>query len=555
MLEQTNNPTQPEIKTKRLPKNLGGRWLFLYWFIIAGAFSGFLYAILPRLDFFIKQATRWLPYPYFQTGSEGLILNEVSIIRNGGSIYVPLQPDLFISAPYPPLYYYLVNWIWPTGTAPTAGFSTGRAISLVSAIVAAMAIVGLVWADSGRTNHQDTKTLRKDKITWRSWRLGGSIVAFLPYLAAGIVAGLLFLSLPAVDIWASRVRADMLMTALGLIGLGLVAWKPQSWVAFTAIIPLTLAFYTKQTALAAPAACGLYLILQNWGNWRRIIFWWLGLGLAVGLPFGVLNLLTNFELYRRLFKYHNLPWKADNFLTYWSLFVDETTGLLVVAGFLVAVAALYVVMKLREDFIDTLARMPLTLWYLLASLPLLLGMGVAGADHNHFLPAEAALCAAAGVVLARTLVEEGLVLRVITLAIVGVLIWQAAVFSVPGSRYEIELRYRPQDDVALERIIENATNHPSPYILTSEAGFFVLTGKPTTYNDLFTLVALNKQGLYDDQRLLERVRSKEFGLILSKANFFTDEIRPDVWPPELVAAIRENYSLKFRDVWFTYEPK
>ncbi len=541
MLEQTNNPTQPELKNTRLPKSLGSRWLSSYWFLIAVAFASFCYSILPRLDFFIKQANRWLSYPYFQTGSEGLILNEVSIIRSGGSIYVPLQPDLFISAPYPPLYYYLVNWLWPAGTAPTAGFTTGRAISLVAAIVAAIAIVGLVWADSGFRIKEKGSS-------------GFSRLIFL--LLSGIAGGLLFLSLPAVSIWASRVRADMLMTALGLIGLGLVAWKPAGWVAFVAIIPLTLAFYTKQTALAAPAACGLYIILQNWRNWRRIILWWVGLALAVGLPFGILNLLTNFELYRRLFKYHNLPWKADNFSTYWTLFVDETLILLVLAvGLLVLVVVSLIGVFRKREVIGGLAKVPLTMWYLLASLPLLLGMGVVGADHNHFLPTEAALCAATGVLLARTLIGDGVIFRVAALAVISLLVCQVAVFSIPGQRYEIELRDRPQDDAALGRIIANAANHPSPYILTSEAGFFVLTGKPTTYNDLFTLAALNKQGLYDDQRLLERVRNKEFGLILSKANFFTEEIRPDVWPPQLAAAIRENYSLKFRDVWFTYEPK
>jgi hypothetical protein len=212
--------------------------------------------------------------------------------------------------------------------------------------------------------------------------------------------------------------------------------------------------------------------------------------------------------------------------------------------------------------IHSARNIPLVGWYMFFSMPLLLGMGVSGADHNHFLPAEAALADGAGLLLARLLVAPlgfaprlKTVMRWLALPVIGLVVWQVGVFSIPSQRYEIELRYRPDEITALGRVINNATANPNPYILTSEAGFFVVTGKPTTYNDLFTLSALTKQNLYDESRLLQRVKNKEFGLILAKDDFFSPSFRTDVWSKELADVIRQNYYLKFRDIWYTYEPK
>ncbi|MEI7555442.1 hypothetical protein [Candidatus Chlorohelix sp.] len=526
---------------------MGSRFALLPLVLILLSLVAFVIALLPRLDFFSQQVQRWLNFQYFQTGSEGLILNEVSLIRGGGSIYIPLSGDQFISAPYPPLYYYLVNWLWASGTNYSTGFATGRFVSLLSALLVAVGIVLLVVAEN--------------RISGKLGYLAGAI--------GGTVGGLVFLSLPAVAIWAVRVRADMLMTAFGILALALVAWKPSGWGAFAAILPLTLAFYTKQTALAAPIASLVYIILCNWHKRRLIFIWIAGFVAALGIPFIVLNLATGLQLYRRLFEYHNLPWKFDNFKTYLDLFTSETAALLIIALCFFVFALGGLIMDWRNQkgrqfakLLHSARNIPLVGWYLLFSMPLLLGMGVSGADHNHFLPADAALAVGAGFLLARLLVAPfgfapllKTAMRWLALPVIGLLIWQLAVFSIPSQRYEIELRYRPDEINALGRVINNASTNPNPYILTSEAGFFVATGKPTTYNDLFTLSALTKQNLYDESRLLQRVKNKEFGLILAKDDFFSSSFRTDVWSKELADVIRQNYYLKFRDIWYTYEPK
>ncbi len=604
--QATEKLARPE--EERLPdqaKTLG--WVSRLSFIIAVALAlaGLAVALFPRLQFFSQNTAHWLTYPYFQAGSEGLMLSEAAIIRAGGSLYVPLRPDLFISAPYPPLYYYLLAALWPSGSAAATGFTIGRAISLVSALVTAFLIVLLVIIESGAAQAGTRRLLR-----W--W----------PGLVAGLAAGLLFLSMPAVAVWAARVRADMLMVALQLVGLVLIAWKPRQWPAFAAILPLTLALYTKHTGLAAPAAAAFFVVLQNWQNWRRNLIWLGAFGGAVGLPFVLLSLLTANEFYRRLFPYHDLGRDDRNFERYTELFWQENAALLVMSALLIVLTLVWWlwekvgrgeihwrsnVIQGRRGEGKSAAQLqlggnsdksraqpppteignntgkskipqssilspqssvlnpqssvlPLSAWFVLFSLPLLFGLGVVGTDHNHFLPGEAAGCAAAGVLVGRLLaLPSGNKWRWLALVAIGGLWVQAAVCAVPAPRYEIEFRQRDPDyQRQLGQIVLNAAAQPKP-ILSSEAGFLALTNRPADhfyYNDLFTISALSRKGRYNLDGLLNAVRNKEFGLILAEGDFFTGrEVRGDVWSPELVAAIKANYKLKFRDVWFVYEPR
>jgi hypothetical protein len=537
-----------ELKNPSIPQAASNHFLFPYFLLVFGGLLVLGVALLPRYSFFFDQVGYWSSYPFFRGGSEGLILSEAAIIRSGGSIYMPFRPDSFISAPYPPLYYYLLSWFWGAEGTPGEGFATGRLLSLVSAVVSSFAILALVMGDVLR------RTPQRTRLIW--------LWAFL----AGSVGGIIFLTLPAVNIWAMRVRADMLMTAFGLVGLAMVALNPRGWLGFAAILPLTLALFTKHTALAAPAAAFAYLIFQNWGNWKRIALWFASLCVAVLVPFFIINTLSDNQFYLRLFDYHALPFLNTNLVTYLNLFLSENLALLVAGGGLliwVAVAAL-AKFKVESGFWAkigvSLAQVPLALWYLLASLPLLVGLGVSGADHNHFLPSEAATCTAAGVLFGFTLTKatakdwSGW----LALPVLAVLIWQVAVCSVPNSRYEIEFRRTKPDELRqLQAIARSIADNPFP-ILTSEAAWFVLANKDQStliYNDLFTLTALAKKGLYDINGLYEAIRQKKFGLIVAKDNILNGPARSDVWTTELVTLLRENYKLKFSDVWFQFEPK
>ncbi len=513
-----------------------------------------VWPLAARLDFYGAQLGRRLAYPFFQGSSEGLILSEVALIRQGSSIYLPFRGDLFVSAPYPPLYYYLTAWVSGLVGAAETNFTVGRVISLISAWVSGLLIA---WQVLFFRPPAQTSGLTRPRHL-----IKGAIAA---------LAGLAFLTLPAVLVWSARVRADMLMTALQLAGLALVGEggrRQRFRLSLAAVVPFALALYTKQTALAGPAAALVFVAFAYGRQWRKTGVWVVALALAAGVPFLVLNFTTGGELFRRLFKYHNLPWLLINFESYAGLFVQENLGLLILGGALIVLALAGIVVRLQNGnpvqkdsrldlFIEAGRQIPLAVWYLGGSLALLAGLGVAGADHNHFLPAEAATCLAAGVCLVWLLYAGRK--RWLSLVGLGVLGLQLAFWSVPAQRYEIELRTRDADyQRQLGKIVTYAAARPGP-ILTSEAGFFVLAGKSPQdgpyYNDLFTLAALDRQGLYSEAGLLEAVRRKQFSVVLAEGDLFNAAARPDVWTPELVEALKENYFLKFTDVWYTYEPK
>lgn len=521
--------------------------------LAAALLLGLAWPLLARLDFYGAQLGRRLTYPFFQGSSEGLILSEVAIIRAGGSIYSPFRGDLFISAPYPPLYYYLTAWLAGLFNSPDSSFLPGRIISLVAAGLSGLLIAWQVF--SFRPSGQPGPLTRPHLI--------------LKGLLAGL-AGLIFVTLPAVMVWSARVRADMLMTALQLAGLTLVAEgirRGRFGLVLAAVLPFTLALYTKQTALAGPLAAFIFLAFYYGRAWRKTLTWLALLGVAAGGPFLILNLTTGGELFRRLFKYHNLPWLSSNFESYAQLFWQENLGLLILGAGLLLLAGVGVVARLKsardldkpdrlEILLEAGRQIPLAVWYLAGSLGLLGSLGVAGADHNHFLPAEAATCLAGGVCAAWLLYLGRW--RWLLLAGLAVFWLQLAFWSVPAQRYEIELRTRDADyQRQLARIVSYAAGKPGP-ILTSEAGFFVLAHKTPQagpyYNDLFTLAALDRQGLYSEAGLLESIRRKQFSLVLAEGDLFNGQARPDVWTPELVEALKANYFRKFSDVWYTYEP-
>ena len=539
-------PTPSSTDETTLPPGPLRRRLAVAWPILFGLIAFvILIPLKSRLDFMVSQVSQLIGYPYFQSSSEGLILSEAAIMRAGGSIYVPFRADSFISAPYPPLYYYLTAWVWSND--PMSLWTPGRLISLGAAIAAAFLIASLVFEVGQPAKGR--------------WKLGLGLMV-------GLLAGITFLTLPAVIVWSARVRADMLMTALQLAGLTLVALganRNQTWLIVGSILFFTLALYTKQTALAGPLAAGLYVTLWYGRRWRFWLAWWLGLVGAVGLPFLVLNGLSHNELFRRLFKYHNLPWQFENFSTYLSLFVQENAVLLILGICLLALTLVYGWQgwhsERQDSVLDRLIAVgrvvPLVVWFWLAGLASLVGLGVVGADHNHFLPIEAANCLVGGGLIVR-LAQSKRGQWVGLLALVGLGL-QLAVFSVPASRYEKEFRYRDAAyQTQMAKIAAFAASRPGP-LLSSEAGWLVLTGKndpaQAYYNDLFTLAALDKQGLYRADGLLERVRRKEFAVILTEGDLANQEGRPDVWTPALVDAIEQNYRLQYRDVWFSYVPK
>ncbi|HST05172.1 MAG TPA: hypothetical protein VLQ48_10585 [Chloroflexia bacterium] len=532
-------------------------------------------AAIPALVRFVSTSAAWLDYPYPRPGSEGLILYETLLVKNGADIYAPVTPDRFISGPYPPVYYWLAALVLPDSlpdfSAPdtvTSIFTPGRIISLLAAVVAALSVVALVILARPR---RDKRGL-----------LAGSV--------GGLLAGATLLAMPQVMVWATRFRGDMLMIALTALGLVCIAASSRSvpattrmwaWLGGGAVL-FAIAFYTKQTALAGPIAAALYLFVRNW---RIAIKWCVVMFAAVLVPFALLEIATGNWFYLKMVTYHSLPIRTLTLerLLQFAFWEDEWPVILLALGYLA-----YAVARLLSDIrgkrpakasgqaesapqSSETSTIP---FFLLATLITLPTGAVVGADHNHLLMPGLAVAAGVGALaaylLGRLTSEEVEVLAGYArrgggangFYSVGALatVLLASYFlltSEPSSWYNPDLQMpSTQQQEQLRKVVENVHENPGTVFFSDDPGVLALAGKITPYDDPFTMAALAPQNRWDETSFRDQLRAGKFALLILSCDVTTENsCRGDTFTPGVLDAIRDGYDLLFRDVLFTYAPK
>lgn len=533
---------------------------------------------------FAATSAQWLDYPYPRPGSEGLILYESLLLKRGGDIYAPITPQRFISGPYPPIYYWLAAAVLPdalpdfsTPAKVTSIFQPGRAISLVATIVAALLIPALVVFQGGY--HRRGRR------------------ALVAALLGGILGGALLLSLPQVMVWATRFRGDMLMIALTAAGLTAVAVGAHNtrngriagcgswaWLILGAAC-FSLAFFTKQTALAGPLAAAAYLLLLDW---RAGLKWCAIMGVLVIVPFGLLDIATNHWFYLKMVDYHSLPLRS---LTLTRLlqfaFWEDEWPLILLALFYAGYILFNLVRhwRTRQSYMTPML-LPL---FIVAALGTLPTGAVVGADHNHLLMSGLAISAGVGALVAYLLAElTGVGARYIAplqveppqagaryigplhgRRLYRALLWVAggasalllAVYLVftsePSSWYNPDLTQPSvQQQEQLRKIVQNVHQNPGNLFFADDPGLLALAGKETPYDDPFTMTALAETGRWDEATYQSRLQNGEFALLLLSCDVTAPaSCRADTFTPGALEAIRAGYKVLFRDVMFTYAPR
>lgn len=459
---------------------------------------------VPQIVAFWWAMLRW-PYP--MQGSESLIVWEASKLARGESIYVANGPERhgFVSGPYTPLYFVAV--------AATLKFSatvyTGGRLLTLGAWLTLLAVVGgLIWHLAPR----------------RAGLIGALVgVAGLATFTPGII-------------WAVRVKPTIPALALAALGLLIVqrCWRSPRGAYLWALVPFVAAYFTKQTALAAPLAATLFLLC--WAGWRPALRFAVVGALGGALPFAVLTLLTRGEFFRHIVADRRLHWEAQLVLNFGGLFLRDFWPLLVAA----LVAALLLVWRRQASIAP---------FYLLCALAFVATIGVEGADHDHLieLAAAAALTIGSGIAV---LLDRPRRLALAVWPLAALLALQLVTGWVPDRWYAQELA-EPDPNVRrqLDLIVTNIRNTPGE-VLSEEIGLNILAGKDVPYDDPQAMAALARLGRWDQGQLLDDLRARRFALVILPAN-----PRDALWTPQVLAAIHDNYDLKFRDVWFTYEAK
>lgn len=513
----------------------------------------------------MESAAAWLDYPYPRAGSEGLILYESLLVKRGGDIYSPITPERFISGPYPPVYYWLAATLLPERLpdfsgpgAPASLFREGRIISLLSALLAA-ALIPFIVIFEGYHNRSRQKLL---------------VAA-----AAGLAGSLAFLSLPQTTVWATRFRGDMLMLALTAAGLLCIALgyrsrqsagPPLSRFTFHVSLPIlslgavffSLAFFTKQTALAGPAAAAVYLLLRDWRTGLR---WCLVMGVAVLAPFVLLDLATGHWFFLKMVSYHSLRLSEVTLtrLLQFAFWEDQWPLILVCMAYIgTGLIALVRGYKSPEG-----RHAPsLIALFAMASFLFLPTGAVIGADHNHLLMSGLAISLAVGASVAWS-ANHLLVAREragSTWAALGSLaglllavVIYATVTSPPSSWYNPDLAV-PSAEVQEQyrKIVYNVSLNPGTLFFSDDPGIVALAGKETLYDDPFTMTALAASGRWDEAAYRTMLREGRFGLLVLSCDVNAPQFcRADTFTPGVLDAIRDGYRLLFRDIMYTYAPR
>ncbi len=460
-------------------------------------------------------------YPFQFDESEGMIVAETMLLNRGVNIYLKPTPDLFIAAPYPPLYYLLT---WPAqhlvGQEPT--FKIGRALSILATLLAGICLFGL------------TVSLTRDKL-------------------AGALAAALWWSLGLVAFWGSLVKPDVLAVALGLGGLWCVASRPtgQVWWA----LPLFLgAFYTKQTAIAGGVAAVAWLLIIR--PRTGLAF---GMSYAAGalLPGLGLNLLTDGGYFYHMYTIHSLPWFPDRFRDFALGFVSAY-GPFVVPGILAVLLSvgLWTYRRVRAQ-----SQPPewdgvlLLFFYFCMSLVTATGAGTLGGNHNHFLELAAASCL--GFVMGVAMVRRT---RIWQTQVAGAVVALLLVTQIPSlfntpSWLGLELRVPPPKlTEGMNNVFQYVTNNGGE-AYSDNVGLMLLTHKKLWSTDPFTQKHATYYGRWDESKLVEAIRHRRFSQLIFRIDVAAPDAGAGDVSPGILQAVRDNYKLDQRNVENIYVPR
>lgn len=178
--------------------------------------------------FWVIIAGQSVLYPYGLQYEEGALLHQALQLARGQQIYNDLTTPPYMTANYPPVF--IALWALLAGFAG-AVFWPGRLIAALSSVGIGLAIYRIV------------KHFTADR-----W--------------AAVLALGCFLWCRPMRYWTAFAVTDTLAIACALAGLAVIisAQPRRRWLA----VPLfVLAFFTKQTMVAAPAAAYLYLWLEG----------------------------------------------------------------------------------------------------------------------------------------------------------------------------------------------------------------------------------------------------------------------------------------------------
>lgn len=457
------------------------------------AFAALGALLVVRLVQYLSMTCTTMRYPFQLDYGEGIVWQQMRAIVAGHG-YGSIDGFPAIVFHYPPVYH-LVTAALASVTGMDELFA-GRLVSMLCtlAVAALLARILLKCAPAAAP---------------RAARLG-----------AAAIIGLTALTIGPIEFWSLFMRVDLLCTALVLAGLlcGLKAIQSPRWIVPAAVL-FVLAVYTKQTAIAAPAAVfGTLLFLRP-----RTALTGIGCAMALGMVvMAGLMIATDGGFVRHIFFYNinrldlsRLNLVVANLGDHFALMTCGLIGVLQqvkmlrdgsgagLRGFLA---------RLRSH--PAQARVVMLLAYLAITTPMMLMIAKSGASTNYLIEWNLALTLLAGLALVDLLTplirSEG-ASQASAMATVLPVLFIAQLLLHPGMSGWIgkALESQSRDTAA---VVETIRAAPAP-VISDDMVAVLRGGKPVLWESAI-FAELASIGVWDEKPFLDQIRERRFAFFV-----------------------------------------
>lgn len=433
-------------------------------------------------------------------GGESLVVAFSRLVSRGEPIYSPkiLTDYPFMSATYPPVYYYVNGLLFKIFGASNAA---GRALSIASAVAGALFAGHL--------------TLKRNKST-----------------AGAVAASGLFLCMSPVFEWSVMTRSDTLGLALLMAGLWLYYRFEDAPAAYLLCAPFfILAFFTKLTMIGAGAALCLSLLPK--ARNRALLIGFITAAGCAGF-FIAANYATRGGFYMHLVQYNLLPSNAAR--GFWI-----AKGILMKGPILLGFA-FFAFLSFKggwKDFECVYAAVALAI--------ALCTISYAGSSINYYLELNAALALASGAFISRA-GKAGGSLKAITYA----LLIAALSHNIFTQLHILKNEYL---DGGAAKEAARQTYAAAAWIEKN-----IPPGAPVYYEDIQLPILMDRDifffssegfnyrlftGLFKRDYLLDSIREKRWKAMALTGDYDRPSLKPIPYYPWLTAeqlkAIERNY--------------
>ena len=464
-----------------------------------GALAILALLLTARAAYYLWTAVAMVTWPHEAHNGESTMLHESQLLGQNliaglRALYGPQPADGFIAGNYPPLYFLL----WALKPGPSA-FPTGRGLSLLAGLVAALAGGYAVWRLlPGR------QALR---------------------IAAGTLGGALFLCTIPVFQQIGIAKPDMVALAFAACGLALFERAPSWRGTLLAGSVFGLALLTKQSIGLAFAAAALAALRRGP---RTLLPFLAGASVTFGIVIGVLWLLAGNTLFSHLLFYNTRPWRADRFESLNSKFLVQHWPILVPA---LAYAA-WGIWKRGKSALT---------YYPLTALVVPITVGAEGGARNYYVELCLAIGLGAALALGSTLAANRV--RPVLLGASVVLILLLGFYANRTYTSFIIGQYVPtppvQDGGELNALLAITDATPDP-ILTDSISFLAIRNRPVVIDDDFLAMIVRDKGLWQTNGIVAALQERRYHLVLTAKYMADDELRR-AWGNAVVDALYANY--------------